>query len=214
MWADKEFIDLGLFPGEQEMFDLIKERKGDLLIYGVGGGREALVLGKNGFRITGVDFVEGLVQKAEEWGRLSGVKINGIVGDINKIDLPKESFDVVWYSCSTYSSIPGRKRRIRSLIRSADILKQEGHIACFFYWNPKAVSGRYRWRLGKIIAYLTFGNISYEKGDLFKDNLEFMHAFFDKQDLVREFSAAGLEVIEFVFPENSHNACALLRKKV
>jgi len=214
LWTGKDFIDMGLFPGEKELFELLPRKKGDLLLLGIGGGREALVLGKSGFKITGVDFIKELVEKAVEYGENSGIEINGVIEEITNIEFDPESFDVIWYSCSIYSSIPGRKNRINSLIRSREMLRPEGHVACFFYWNPNVRSGRIRWKIGKLISWITFGNRTFEKGDIFKDNLEFLHAFSDKEVLKSEFNESGFEVVEFFFPENSNNACALLKKKV
>jgi len=185
-----------------------------MLLLGIGGGREALVLGKAGFNITGVDFVKELVDKAIANGISAGIEIKGINSDISDIEFKPESFDVIWYSCSIYSSIPGRKNRIKNLKRSAEMLKADGNIACFFYWNPSAAGGELRWKLGKFLSWITFGNWTLEKGDIFKDNLEFLHAFYKQADLIHEFNEAGLEVLEFIFPENSNNACALLKKKV
>lgn len=213
MWASDDFIKLGLFPGEIEIADLLQEKSGNLLLLGIGGGREAIVLGKMGFNITGVDFVGKLVEKAMENGEKSGIEINGVVNDIEKVEFNPESFDVIWYSCSIYSSIPGRRSRIKSLKRSGEMLEKEGYIACFFYWNPDVKHGRLRWKAGKLISILTFGNRNVEKGDIFKDNLEFLHAFSNIDAIGSEFNEAGFEVIKFIFPKNSHNACALLKKK-
>ncbi len=213
-WGSKIFVNQGLFPGENEIFNLLDKKRGDLLLLGIGGGREALVLGKAGFNITGVDFVKELVDKSVENGINAGIEIKGINSDIADFNFRPESFDVIWYSCSIYSSIPGRKNRIKSLERSANMLKNDGRVACFFYWNPSAARGNLRWKLGKFVSIIVFGNRMFEKGDVFKDNLEFLHAFYDKELLINEFDDAGFDVIEFIFPEDSHNACALLRKKV
>jgi len=213
MWGSDDFVNLGLFPGEIEIAKLLPKKGGDLLLFGIGGGREALVLGKKGFKITGVDFVKGLVERSIEHGKRAGIEIKGVVNDIEKVEFDPGSFDVIWYSCSIYSSIPGRRNRIKSLKKAGEMLKDNGNIACFFYWNPKVKPGRLRWRIGKIISIVTFGNRSVEKGDLFKDSLEFLHAFSDVDDVDSEFKEAGFKVVKFFFPENSHNACALLRKE-
>ena len=214
LWTGEDFINLGLFPAEKELLELLPGKQGNLLLLGIGGGREALVLGKAGFKITGVDFIKELVEKAVEYGRKSGIEINGVVEEITDIEFAPERFDVIWYSCSIYSSIPGRKNRINSLVRSGKMLLPDGYIACFFYWNPNVRSGKIRWKIGKFISILTFGNLGYERGDIFKDNLEFLHAFSDTDALKSEFNKSGFEVVKFIFPENSNNACALLKKKV
>ncbi|MEN8154708.1 MAG: class I SAM-dependent methyltransferase [Acidobacteriota bacterium] len=211
-WAGKDFVNSGLLPGEKELFNKLPVKNGDLLILGLGGGREAIFLGKNGFNVTGVDFVDEMVEKAVENGKDAGIRIHGKVQDVSSLDFNLESFDVVWFSCSIYSSIPGRNKRIKVLSESGKILKHDGYVACFFYWNPQIRSGRFRWKLGKFLSKITFGNTKYEKGDILKDNYEFLHAFFDTEDLNSEFKSAGFEVVQYFFPENSHNACALLKK--
>ena len=213
-WGHKNFVSQGFFPGENEIFKLMNKKRGDLLLLGIGGGREAIVLGKAGFNITGVDFVKELVDKAVGNGINAGIEIKGINCDLADIDFRPGSFDVIWYSCSIYSSIPGRKNRVKNLKKSAEILKPGGNVACFFYWNPIAGSGNLRWKLGKFFSWITFGNTTYERGDIYKDNLEFLHAFYNKKNLISEFDEAGFQVIDFIFPENSNNACALLKKRV
>lgn len=211
-WTGQAFVNSGLYPGEKELLNIIPVKKGDLLILGLGGGREAISLAKSGFNVTGVDFISEMVDKAVQNGISAGIKIRGEVQEVTKLDFNPESFDIIWFSCSIYSSIPGRKSRIKTLVRSGELLKPDGYIACFFYWNPHIKKGRAGWILGKFISWLTLGNTKCEKGDILKDNLEFLHAFSDTDDLKSEFESAGFEVVRFIFPENSHNACALLKK--
>lgn len=213
-WTGQDFANSGLYPGEKELLDVLPVERGDLLILGLGGGREAISLAKRGFNVTGVDFISEMVDKAVENGISAGIKIQGKVQEVTKLDFNPESFDVIWFSCSIYSSIPGRINRIKSLVRSGEILKTGGYIACFFYWTPHIKQGKNKWRLGKFISFLTFGNTKCEKGDILKDNIEFLHAFSDTNDLESEFESAGFEVVRFIFPEHSHNACVLLKKRI
>ena len=213
LWADRDFIDSGLFPNEIELFDALPTKKGNLLLLGMGGGREAIFFAKAGFRVTGVDFIYELVEKAVEYARERDVEIHGIAEEISQLDFFPASFDVAWFSSSMYSSIPGRKARIEILKRVEKWLSPQGHVACGFYWNPDVNYGKFRWSLGKAFSWLTFGNIQCEQGDIFKNHLEFLHAFGSKEKLREEFKEAGFEVIQFIFPKDSNNASALLRKK-
>lgn len=182
------------------------------MLLGLGGGREAIFFAKSGFRVTGVDFVKEMVDRSMAYARKNDLAIQGAVQEISRLDFPPGSFEVVWFSCSIYSSIPGRKKRIEMLARAGKLLAPEGRVACLFYWNPSIRQGNMKRAVGKLISWLTLGNFSYEKGDLLKNNQEFLHAFSNQDDLRSEFSEAGFEVLRFVFPDASHNAGALLRK--
>ena len=212
-WTGEEFIDSGLFPGEKELFAELGENRGNLLLLGVGGGREAIVLARSGFQVTGVDFVKEMVERSVANARERNVEIQGKVQEISRLDFPDESFAVVWFSCSIYSAVPGKKNRIGMLNRVRRWLAPGGQVVCFFYWNPAVRQGRLRWRAGKALSWITLGNFSCEKGDLLKNNQEFLHAFSDQEDVRAEFAAAGFEVVRFIYPEASHNAGALLRRK-
>lgn len=212
-WADKDFVDSGLFPGEKELFFELGEGKGKLLMLGVGGGREAIVLAKSGFAVTGVDFIKEMVERSIANARERGVEILGKVQEISRLDFAPASFDVIWFSCSLYSSVPGKNRRISMLSRAGKSLTPEGRIVCFFYWNPSITNGKIRRMAGKALSWITFGNTASERGDILKNNQEFLHAFSREEDLRAEFEEAGFEVLRFVYPESSHNAGALLRKK-
>jgi len=212
-WTNHDFVSSGLTPGEAELLAHLPQTRGDLLLLGLGGGREAIPLAKEGFRVTGVDFVTEMVNGAVRNAASAGVNIRGEVQEITRLDFPSGSFDLVWFSCSIYSAIPGRKNRVEALTKTGDLLKPGGRVACFFYWNPHARHGRTRWKMGRFIARITGGNRRIEQGDILKDNLEFLHAFSDTAALEAEFHQSGFSVIRFIFPENSHNACALLQKK-
>jgi SAM-dependent methyltransferase len=212
-WADKNFVDSGLFPGEKELFFELGGERGKLLLLGVGGGREAIVLAKSGFAVTGVDFVKEMVERSIANARERNVQILGEVQEISRLDFAPASFDVIWFSCSLYSSVPGKKRRITMLSRVGKSLTPDGRIVCFFYWNPSIYNGKIRWTAGKALSWITFGNTASERGDILKNNQEFLHAFSREEDIRAEFEEAGFEVLRFVYPESSHNAGALLRKK-
>lgn len=212
-WTGADFIDSGLFPGEKELFEELKQKRGNLLLLGLGGGREAIFLARSGFQVTGVDFVKEMVDGAMANARQRKVEIKGEVQEISRLDFPACSFDVAWFSCSIYSAVPGKKARIAMLGRVGRLLVPGGHVVCFFYWNPSVGQGRFSWAVGRALSWITQGNFSCEKGDILKNNQEFLHAFSDPEDVRAEFAAAGFEVLRFIFPEASHNAGALLRKK-
>lgn len=57
LWTGDDCLGRGLSTDENLMLDQIPKKEGNLLILGVGGGREAIPLGRMGFNVTGVDFI-------------------------------------------------------------------------------------------------------------------------------------------------------------
>jgi len=210
-WSDPELVLGGLFEEERQLLDRLPEKRGDLLLLGIGGGREALVFARAGYRVTGVDFVAPMVARAMENACREGLVLEGRVQDISRMQPDGHRYDVVWFSCSTYSALPGRKLRVRVLKRIREMLAPGGQVICMFYWNPDLQKRRRLWRLGKVFAWIALGNRHCEPGDLLKDYREFLHAFGERRDLEAEFAEAGLEALEFVILPDSHNGGAILR---
>ena len=56
-WAEDALVDSGLTAEELDLLAAVPATTGELLLLGVGGGREAIPLARMGFRVTGVDYV-------------------------------------------------------------------------------------------------------------------------------------------------------------
>ncbi|MFZ5927747.1 MAG: class I SAM-dependent methyltransferase [Acidobacteriota bacterium] len=62
---------------------------------GMGNGRNAIYLARKGWKVTGVDLSEAAVRRArEEAGRLK-VEFEARVGDVEKMVLPRASYDLI-----------------------------------------------------------------------------------------------------------------------
>jgi SAM-dependent methyltransferase len=202
----------GLHPDEQALLARLHPAGGRLLLLGVGGGREAIPLARMGFEVTGVDFVPEMVAKAAENAVRHGVKIEGIVQEISKIDVPAGAFDVVWLSAATYSCVPTRSRRMEMLQRIGKALKPGGYFICQFRWDTRDETSRI-WELArKVVAFLTLGNLWYEKGDMLSNNIEFIHAFSQEDEVRSEFAEGGFEVLHLHIAEEILIGGAVLRK--
>jgi SAM-dependent methyltransferase len=197
---------------EQALLERLPTKQERLLLLGVGGGREAIPLAKMGFEVTGVDFVPEMVKKARENAARHGVRIEGIVQDISELDMPPGTYDVAWLSAAMYSCVPTRRRRVEMLQRINKALKPGGNFICQFRWATKD-GPAHRWELArKIVAFLTVGNLWYEKGDTLSNNIEFIHAFSQETDVRSEFAEGGFEVIHLHIAEELLLGGAVLRK--
>lgn len=211
-WTRKELVDSGLSPAEQAALEKIPIKSGRLLLLGLGGGREAIPLAQRGFRVTGVDFVPSLVEEAGKAALEHGVVIEGLVQDMSKLTVEPDNYDLVCLFSAMYSCVPTRARRVAMLKRIRTALKEGGYLLCHYqYFSPVPGTPRAEF-LRKAFAYLTLGNIHYEKGDMIWREAEFIHTFWSRDLLVSEFEQGGFEVVEVDIPANSLWGSAILRK--
>lgn len=211
-WGKKGQVEAQLDPTEQALLEKIPVKKGRLLLLGLGGGREAIPLAKMGFEVTGVDFIPDLVRQAKKNALEHGVAIEGLVQDMTKLTIEPNSYDLACLFTAMYSCVPTRARRIEMLKRVLAGLKAGGYFLCQFqYYSPLPSSPKAEF-LGKIFAYLTFGNIHYEKGDMIWRDAEFIHTFWRRDLLASEFEQGGFQIIALNIPEDGLWGSAILRK--
>lgn len=202
----------GLHPDEQALLERLPTKGGRLLLLGLGGGREAIPLAQMRFEVTGVDFVPEMVEKARENAARHGVKIKGLAQEISNIDVPVGAYDVAWLSAAMYSCVPTRGRRVEMLKRIGKALIPGGYFICQFRWDTGGEPAHI-WEIArKIIAFLTLGNLWYEKGDMLSYNMEFVHAFSQEDEVRSEFAEGGFEVIHLHIAEEILLGGAVLRK--
>jgi len=117
--------DLGLGCGIPTQFAGIKE--GDsVLDLGSGAGNDCFVaraiVGETG-HVTGIDFTEAMLSKAEANVRKLGFKnVEFVQGDIEEMPLPNNTFDVVVSNC-VLNLVPDKKKAFAEIYR---VLKQSG----------------------------------------------------------------------------------------
>jgi SAM-dependent methyltransferase len=209
-WCGDDQVDAGLHPNELAIIEKIPLRKGRALLLGLGGGREAIPLARMGLSVTGVDYVPEIVARAKTNALQRGVRIETILADISQLTVSDNHFHLIWLSSAMYSSIPTKSCRVRMLKRLSRALKPEGYFICQFHWQtgsgftPKVEIFR------KLFAWLTLGNLSYEKGDNLWGNVEFAHTFSSEQALMEEFASGGFQLVEMRLDPNAMESCALL----
>ncbi len=199
-WGEKDWVNSGLGADEIAFLEKIPLKKGRVLILGVGGGREAIQLARLGYEVTGLDFVPEMVEKARENARRHGVNIEGIVQEFSELDVPAESYNIVWISEMMYSCVPTRKRRVEMLKKIRKALRPGAYFVCQCSCNPNS-----RPRKGELLrrtfAFLTLGNFWYEKGDMLWSNMEFVHTFTSEDEFRLEVEDGGFEVFYIHIPE-------------
>jgi len=211
-WSVASLIDSGLNPDEQAILEEIPIRKGKLLLLGVGGGREAIVLAKRGFEVTGVDFIPAMVEQAKENAAQRGASIEGFVQEISVINVPPDSYDVIWVSRTMYSCIPTRARRVEMVRRIYQSIKPGGYFVCQFHWDPRVLPSSKATILRRLIAFFTLGNRSYESGDFLWLNVEFLHAFSSEEAIRSELVEGGFTSIKFKITSTNPRAGAISQK--
>lgn len=202
----------GLHSFEEKVLEQIPLSNGQLLLLGVGGGREAIPLAQKGFQITGVDFIPQMIEKASENMQQHGFSFNGLVQDISELDVPPDTYDIIWLSAALYSGIPTMFLRIQMLKRIARAMRNDGYCICNFHWQRKQMNSKKRLFL-KVVAIVSGGFTNYENGDMLWLNQEFLHAFYDKEKLYQEFHAAGFEIFSFLSSERMMKGATIIKYK-
>lgn len=211
-WAVDDLVDSGLSPDEVDLLTDLPKKKGELLLLGVGGGRDAVALAKMGFHVTGVDYVPEMVECAVENAEKRGFQITGLVQEISKLEVPSETYDFVWISRSMYSCIPTRTRRVALVKRIAEALRPGGYFLCQFHRGDNHQYSKNGMFLRRLIAALSFGNRELEQGDHLYLNVEFLHEFHSLGELQSEIEDGGLVVTRFQTEVNPVRAGAVCRK--
>lgn len=193
-WAEDDLVDSGLSPDELDLLADVP-KTGNLLLLGLGGGREAIPLARMGFRVTGVDYVPAMVERAVANAARRGVHIEGLVQEMSQLDVPASAYDVVWLSRSMYSCVPTRARRVEMVRRIARALRPGGFFLCQFHWHPGPWPQGRGGSLRRAFALCTLGNLDYEAGDTLWQNVEFVHQFTSEEAVRAELEAGGLSVL-------------------
>lgn len=212
-WAEEGIVESGLKVEERDLLEAIPFTTGELLLLGVGGGREAIPLAHMGFQVTGVDYVPGMVQRARENAERRGLKIRGLVQEISQLQVQSGAYDVVWLSSGVYSCVPTRRRRVAMVRRIADALKPGGYFLFQFHRDPTQQPTRKTAFIRRAIAALTLGNLAYEPGDILWGNVEFLHAFASEEAVRAELKEGGLEVVCFQTERNPVRCGVVCRKR-
>jgi SAM-dependent methyltransferase len=194
-WTHPEQALSGFDDIERSLLERLPVKKGRAMVLGVGGGRDVLALAREGFDITGIDFVQELMAVAEQLAAAHQIKFEGSVQDITRLQPLPALFELVWFSKGMYSAVPTRERRIRLLSTIRRALKPGGCCVCQYrIGSPLRFSVKVE-AARRLMAAITAGNRSFEAGDILWSNAEFVHVFETEGELLDEFHAAGWRVV-------------------
>ena len=184
------------------------------MLVGLGSGREALVLAKKGFTVTGVDFSTDLTEMAKQNCRERGVRLEVLSQEASNLTPRACAYDIVWLAGGgVYSSIPGRGRRVRLLRKIRAALRDSGSLVCMFCSSGENKGSRFSRGdlIRRIAAWVTLGNLEWQAGDgLWADSI-FYHTFPSESAVRAEFEEAGFRVVSMRLRQGC-GCGALLRK--
>ena len=180
VYASKQAISKGLSADESEIVELCRMAGKDVLVLGVGGGREALSLSKLGCRVTGVDTSPEMVEACAANAARACVEIDLRLLDPAEQHLGTDMYDFIVGFYGFYSIVMGQERRVRLLRHLQAMLRPAGTIVLsFFIGRPRTATSvaHTAWRRG------------YEYGDTYYG--EPVHLF-TKESFAAETREAGL----------------------
>ena len=216
-WSQLNDPEDGLTEDEQELWAHTRSlvpasTSRQLLVLGGGGGREAVVFGREGWRVTALDISSEMLSEAEAVGTARGISVKTLQGDLGSFDPPGETFGVIWTSMYLYSVVLGRERRLAMLQRMGRGLAPGGCLVVSYHFDSHLRVGARTDRLRRLVAVATLGNRAYQNGDFLFGTLEFRHAFSGADELHDEFCDAGFSAEHLVRPEGMNRGGAVLVK--
>jgi SAM-dependent methyltransferase len=201
----------GLDPFEMSLLDKIPIKSGRLLLLGLGGGRDAIRLSELGFEVTGVDFVPEMIVEAQRNASLRGLCIDTLHQEISNLEVPSDSYDLVWLAAAMYSNLPkkGRAKLLKNVWKS---LKSGGYVVLQYLSGTPGASSCLPDLLRKVVALITWGNIDYEKGDMLWGNAIFVHLFGNEDEIRSEIAGTGFDIVFSAFTKENSQGGAILKK--
>jgi ubiquinone/menaquinone biosynthesis C-methylase UbiE len=100
-----------------------------ILNIGCGKGREAFCLNEKGYKLTGIDISEPVIETAKSITKLNNLNIDFIVSDGLNLAFPNETFDVVIIWAQTFGLFYGEHSQQHILSECKRVLKKNGFLS-------------------------------------------------------------------------------------
>jgi SAM-dependent methyltransferase len=178
-----------------------------LLDVGCGAGREAVALARAGLAVTAIDLAPRMVALTRERAAAAGLSVAVEAGDALELHWPPASFDVVYLAAGVYSHIPGRARRVATLVRLRERLRPGGLLVLVpLFHGARGLLSRSRLvdglrRVGRAcgVRRLSEPGDGLQRGHALvapPDCFRYVHHFASEGEVEAELSAAGLAVVD------------------
>jgi SAM-dependent methyltransferase len=129
---------------ERELVERHVPRGGRILDIGCGGGREAVGLGRLGYRVVGIDVAPRMVDAARVSAARLSVPAEFRQQSVTTLDEPPGAYDAAFFGGSL-SHVPGRALRIQTLVRVRGALTTSGVLILMVdYRAPRPLLSRSR----------------------------------------------------------------------
>ena len=161
-----------------------------------GQGREAEIFALDGYEVTGVDRLAGVVDQARHVASRRGYEAKFVVADIDDWQPLRRDWDVVYTSLWMYSTIPDSGRRVAWLRRLSEWVAPNGLLIVSARPIGSDRQATAAARIAGVVAKLTRNDRTPEFGDRFDAGL-FWHDIAER-DVMSEHRQALLVVEETV----------------
>ena len=186
---------------EQALVETYFSKKGELLNLACGAGREALLLARQGMKVTACDWGLRMVAEARRRAQETNLSVQLAVADLmDGLPYPDHAFDYLLLTNIAYSYLFPRWRRVRFLRQAHAILKHGGIFIISFAparGDPRIPAGLSEWLFMRLRRWPLF-NREYEPGDRLADT--FIH-FFRSEELAQEFQEAEFLIKEWLWDQ-------------
>ncbi len=205
LFSTRKYVEAGLYKHETKFYSHFESIPGKALVVGCSSGRECVYLAKNGWSVTGVDFVNDMINIARKFAKEYNLTIDYRTFDIKEIDegtFDGNTFDFIAFTI--YPLIPTQKQRLRILGLLRERLSPKGNILVNYHGR------RTHFRISNptVKTILKIIKPSYEDGD-FIANGNFRH-FFTEEQLREEVLKSGFSIKDV--EHGDIYKCALLEK--
>jgi SAM-dependent methyltransferase len=124
---------------------LARETGGPVLEIACGTGRVAIPIARQGFAVTGLDVVPGMLERAR--GKAAGLPIRWVEGDARDFDLGEERFRLIFLTGNAFQAFLTNADQEALLGRVRAHLHDEGLFAGGLVYHPVSVFFAVAWAL-------------------------------------------------------------------
>jgi SAM-dependent methyltransferase len=120
------YMEIGLWPAEQQLIRAHVPAGGRLLDVGCGAGRTSIPLATMGWQVTGIDLSQAMVEVARDQAQAAGVRVDFHTMDVCRLQFADDSFDAALFSYNGIELLPGRAGKRRGLSQLHRVLRPGG----------------------------------------------------------------------------------------